>query len=176
MPGKQPRLTRSMGGHQCQGHASQVHLLLQGWWEIAIPQKRHFWSQFQNSENTFQHKLPPQNLGKITSETTFGHWKMVIRPFCAKKEFLRKYPQSRICAVWDSEYAHTVLINDFNRVGSPFRQTWSCKHRKNCECCPVSLLIVRQQRLSWIQVLNCQNCNQCLKSHKSLGSLFEGAL
>ena len=33
------------------------------------------------------------------------------------------------------------------------------KHRKNCECCPVSLLIVMQQRLSWIQVLNCQKCN-----------------
>ena len=43
------------------------------------------------------------------------------------------------------------------------------KHRKNCECCPVSLLIVRQQRLLWIHVLNCQNCNYCLKCHKSLG-------
>ena len=43
------------------------------------------------------------------------------------------------------------------------------KHRKNCECCPVSQLIVRSQRLSWIQVLNCQNCSQCLKCHKSLG-------
>ena len=32
------------------------------------------------------------------------------------------------------------------------------KHCKNCECCPVSLLIVKQQRLSWIQGLNCQNC------------------
>ena len=42
------------------------------------------------------------------------------------------------------------------------------KHCKNCKCCPASLLIVRQQRLSWIQVLNCQNCNQCLKGHKSL--------
>ena len=31
------------------------------------------------------------------------------------------------------------------------------RHRKNCECCPVSLLIVRSERLSWIQVLNCQN-------------------
>ena len=31
------------------------------------------------------------------------------------------------------------------------------KHRKNCECCPVSFLIFRSQRLSWIQVLNCQN-------------------
>ena len=28
------------------------------------------------------------------------------------------------------------------------------KHLKNCECCPLSLLIVRWQRLSWIQVLN----------------------
>ena len=43
------------------------------------------------------------------------------------------------------------------------------KHRKNCECCPVSLFIARKQRLSWIQVLNFQNCNQCLKCHKLLG-------
>ena len=28
------------------------------------------------------------------------------------------------------------------------------KHRKNCECCPVSQFIVRSQRLSWIQVLD----------------------
>ena len=26
------------------------------------------------------------------------------------------------------------------------------------------------------QVFNCQKCNQCLKCHKSLGPLFEGAL
>ena len=45
------------------------------------------------------------------------------------------------------------------------------KHHKNCKCCPLSLLILRSQRLSWIQVLNCQNCNQCLKGHKSQGSL-----
>ena len=43
------------------------------------------------------------------------------------------------------------------------------KHRKNCECCPVSFLIVRWQKLSWIQVLTCQNCDRCVKSHKSLG-------
>ena len=42
------------------------------------------------------------------------------------------------------------------------------KHRKNCECCPVSQLIVRKQRLLLIYVLNCQYCNQCLKCHKSL--------
>ena len=35
-----------------------------------------------------------------------------------------------------------------------------CKHRKNCECYPVSLLIVRSQWLSWSQVLNCLKCKQ----------------
>ena len=34
------------------------------------------------------------------------------------------------------------------------------KHRKNCECCPVSLLIVRSQWLSWSQVLDCLKCKQ----------------
>ena len=33
------------------------------------------------------------------------------------------------------------------------------KHRKNCECCPVSHLIVRWRRLSWNQFCNCKNCN-----------------
>ena len=74
-------------------------------------------------------------------------------------------------------------LNKCNQCNFVFSQTstfenrlWKTKHRKNCECCPVSLFIVRQQRLSWIQDLNCRNCNQCLKCHKSLGSLFEGAL
>ena len=39
------------------------------------------------------------------------------------------------------------------------------KHRKNCECCPV-LLLIDCHRINY-------NCNQCLKS---LESLFEGAL
>ena len=35
------------------------------------------------------------------------------------------------------------------------------KHRKNCECCPVSLLIVRSQWLmSWSQVLHCRKCKK----------------
>ena len=57
------------------------------------------------------------------------------------------------------------------RIGPYSVSGWSFtgkrKHRKNCECCPVSLLIVRNQRLSWIQVLNCQNSNQCLNCQKS---------
>ena len=80
--------------------------------------------------NHFSIQTTPQTPEKITSETTFGHSKVVFRPFYAtkKKEFLRKCPQWMICAVRNSVYAHTVLINDFNRVGSPFRQTWLCKN------------------------------------------------
>ena len=33
----------------------------------------------------------------------------------------------------------------------------------------MSFLIVRSQGLAWIQVINCQYCNQCLEGHKSLG-------
>ena len=47
----------------------------------------------------------------------------------------------------------SLLLSEFYR-----------KHR-----CPVSLLIVRSQKLSWNQVLNCKNCNQCLKCLRSLG-------
>ena len=52
---------------------------------------------------------------------------------------------------------------------------WLCqkKHRKNCECSPVSQLIVRWQRLSWIQVLNCLYCNRCLKCH-NIAKVFFG--
>ena len=57
---------------------------------------------------------------------------------------------------------HKKFIGNYRR--SQFPITMMTKHRKNCECCPVSLLIVKSQRLSWIQVLNCQNCNH-LKGH-----------
>ena len=55
------------------------------------------------------------------------------------------------------------------------------KHRKNCECCPVSLLIVMSQWLSWIQVLHCpkwrqfHTCSQamsCLLCHGLCICLF----
>ena len=48
--------------------------------QIAISQKRHFRSQFQNSENTFQYKLPPKTWEKspqkplsATRKWFFGH-------------------------------------------------------------------------------------------------------
>ena len=39
------------------------------------------------------------------------------------------------------------------------------KHRKNCKCCPVSLLIVRSQWYTWIQVHNCLKCKQFTQVH-----------
>ena len=72
-------------------------------------------------------------------------------------------------------WSKSPAIIDTIKVTTPAtarrRTTIKAKHRKNCECCPLSQLIVRQQRLSWIQLLNCQNCNQCLKCHKSLDCL-----
>ena len=38
------------------------------------------------------------------------------------------------------------------------------KYHKNWECCTVSILIQKDT----IQILNCHNCNQYLKGHKSL--------
>ena len=48
------------------------------------------------------------------------------------------------------------------------------KHRNNCKCCPVSLLIVRSQRLSWIQVLNCLKCQQFHTSSQAMSRLCHG--
>ena len=47
------------------------------------------------------------------------------------------------------------------------------KYRKNCECCPVSLLIVRSYWwLSWIQVLNCLKCKKCKQFHASSNAML----
>ena len=52
---------------------------------IAISRKRHFRSPKRKNENTIQ--STPQNLGKLTSETHFGHSKMVFRPLLRTKIF-----------------------------------------------------------------------------------------
>ena len=48
------------------------------------------------------------------------------------------------------------------------------KHCKNCECCPVSLLIVRSQWLSWIQVLNCLKCQRFHTSSEAMSCICPG--
>ena len=51
-----------------------------------------------NSINFFQHKLPPQNPEKITSETTFGHSKIIFWPLqCIKREFSRSDLDKMLC-------------------------------------------------------------------------------
>ena len=48
------------------------------------------------------------------------------------------------------------------------------KHRRNCECCPVSLFIVRSQWLSRIQVLYCLKCQQFLTSSQAMACVCHG--
>ena len=43
-----------------------------------------------------------------------------------------------------------------------------CKHRKNCECCPVSLFIVRSQWLSRIEVFYSLKCQKFLTSSQAM--------
>ena len=79
----------------------------------------------------------------------YSCWAMVLTPdVSAELTFEGFHVMIQLCNLWPG-----------------FRK----KHRKNCECCPLSHLIVREQRLSWIWVLNCKNCNQCLNCHKSAG-------
>ena len=47
------------------------------------------------------------------------------------------------------------------------------KHCKNCEYCPLKWWVTVNDM---VVVLNCQKCDQRLKGHKSLGSLFQGVL
>ena len=56
------------------------------------------------------------------------------------------------------------LLSSGKRLECKFK-FW-IKYRENCGFCPMSLFIVRQKVLSWIQVFDCKNCNQCLKCHK----------
>ena len=65
----------------------------------------------------------PRFWGVVCIEKCFRNFEIVVGS--AVSEISRFGPFG---AVRDSEYAHTVLINDFNRVGSPFRQTWLCKN------------------------------------------------
>ena len=46
---------------------------------------------------------------------------------------------------WPLQCNHLSQSNPFQIIITENRS----KHRKNCECCPVSLLIVRSQRLWW---------------------------
>ena len=44
----------------------------------------------------------------------------------------------------------------FQLIAILIKNSVTSKHRKNCEYCPVPQLNIRWQRLSWIQILNCQ--------------------
>ena len=63
----------------------------------------------------------PRFWGVVCIEKCFRNFEIVVGSTVSEiSRFARFYVKS--------VYAHTVLINDFNRVGSPFRQTWLCKN------------------------------------------------
>ena len=47
------------------------------------------------------------------------------------------------------------------------------KHRKNCECCPCHSLFNGHKVIVYVVVLNCQQCNQCLKCQVSGHKIFK---
>ena len=51
---------------------------------IAISRKRHFWSPNRKISENRPPQSTPQNLGKLTSETTFGHSKVVFSHCCVQ--------------------------------------------------------------------------------------------
>ena len=63
--------------------------------------KRHYWSPKRNTETTIQ--STPQNLGKLTSETTFAHSKVVFRPYVQNARF------QILCGDWDGVFTYYAL-------------------------------------------------------------------
>ena len=62
----------------------------------AISRKRHFWSPNRKIPENRPPQSTPQNLRKLTSETTFGHSKVVFRPLLRTKcTFSQNPPMSR---------------------------------------------------------------------------------
>ena len=49
-------------------------------------------------------------------------------------------------------------------------------HRKNCECCAVSLFIVRSLRLSWLRYSTFRNVFSFTRLHKSVQECFPSVL
>ena len=69
-----------------------VHIFLRKNAQIAISRKRHFRSPKRKTETTFIDLNTPQNVGKLTSETTFGHSKVVFRPLLRTKRVFSQKP------------------------------------------------------------------------------------
>ena len=68
------------------------------------------------------------------------------------------------CSISWSKKKRVILPYPFLGVKESNLECDLIKHRKNCECCPVSLFIVRSLWLSWLEVLNCL---KSLHVHKS---------
>ena len=81
-------------------------------------------------------------------------------------DFLYKFvlrPNPRLLSIQKSFKPKSYIIERLFYLNLWWPNLILSKHIARIKCCPVWLVIVMQQRLSWIDVLNCQNYNQCLK-------------
>ena len=85
------------------------------------------------------------------------------RPFCLRVRVsasltlpmssgMTNFHKNRTKGIWSNNLCFSCGPFDHFLV---FRPKKKQKHRKNCKCCPVSLLIARSFGLSWIKFLNC---------------------
>ena len=68
---------------------------------------------------------------------------------------------------WAASPAKNVLDCDVGMMWSRANGCINLKHHKNCECCPCHSLFKDHKIIVYIVVLNCQQCNQCLKCQVS---------
>ena len=85
----------------------------------------------------FSIQTTPQNLGKITSESTFDHSKVVFRPFYAQKEFLRKILSLPDFEIRDSDDTQTIILENNIRPSSNFFCFWGVLK----DCCVVTVIV-----------------------------------
>ena len=87
--------------------------------------------------------------------TDCGHWPLVI---CVAVWHVCSMYNVHLC--WHRPRCYKCTLNTVVCWWYPAPTVDLLKHRKNCKCCPVSLLNGRSQRLPWVQVLNWQTCSQ----------------
>ena len=146
------------------GNLTYIHYSLSGCYPIRPDGLRPYRLFFAGFEASGGGLVMPSSSWRVETQVSIHpeNWKwkkvktQVSKMENVKVEMEKKCPfnQKNKSEKWKHKWSYSKK----SKLKSESRNGKS-KHRKNCECCPVSLLIVRQQRLSWFQVLNCQNCN-----------------
>ena len=84
----------------------------------------HSWCPKQKSKITFSDQIFPQSVGKMVSETNFGHSKMgVSPPYVRKNAFFSKSSNGLIVTFWNLKVLGDVYPNKIKHPGNIF-QVW----------------------------------------------------